>query len=242
MNLHIFSATLSFLTRLGRPRILAEGEFARTLAWFPLVGLAVGLLAAAPGAFGLFSAYPLLLGWLAVGLSLWFTRGLHADGLADVADAWGSGAVGERFWTIMKDSRAGPFGVLGLVMGLGGQVLAFGELARQGRFGAIAWCFVLGRALSVMALAANRRRVRPGLSSLFAPGATAWVAGCVGAQAVAAGLLLDGWRPVIIAVPLCGVLLWRMSALSRKQCGFNGDFMGAAIMAGELLGALAALA
>nr|WP_272881537.1 adenosylcobinamide-GDP ribazoletransferase [Fundidesulfovibrio soli] len=237
----LFGASLSFLTRLGRPRILAEGEFARTLPWFPVVGLAVGLPAAAPGALGLFAGYPLILGWLAVGLSLWLTRGLHADGLADVADAWGSGAVGERFWNIMKDSRAGPFGVLGLLMGLGGQVLAFGELARQGRFGAIAWCFVLGRALSVLALAANRNRVRPGLASLFAPGATTAVAGCVAAQALAAGLLLDGWRTVLIAAPLCGVLLWRMSALSRKQCGFNGDFMGAAIVAGELLGALAAL-
>jgi len=241
MTLGLFGSTLSFLTRLGRPRLLAEADFARTLAWFPAVGLIVGLLSAAPCALGVLSGQAWLQGWLVVGLSLWITRGLHADGLADVADAWGSGAVGERFWTIMKDSRAGPFGVLGLVMALGGQVLAFGALAAQGRLGAVVWCFVLGRAVSVAALAANRSRVRPGLSSLFAPGATPGMAACVVGQALVLGLLLDGWRTTALAFLLCGVMVWRLCALSRKQCGFNGDFMGAAILAGELLGALAAL-
>lgn len=241
MNPRLLTATLSFLTRLGKPRLIANADFARTLAWFPAVGLVVGLCAAAPLWLNMFGAYPWVQGWLAAGIGLWITRGLHADGLADVSDAWGSGAVGERFWTIMKDSRAGPFAVLGLVMALAGQMAAFGVLASQGRAGVVAWCFVLGRAVSVIALTANRHRVRPGLSSLFAPGATPGMATFVSMQAVLLGLVLADVRTVLFSAPLCGLLVWRLGALSRRQCGFNGDFMGAAIMAGELLGALAAL-
>ena len=42
-------------------------------------------------------------------------RGLHHDGLADVADAFGSGKRGEEFRKILKDSRIGSFGALALI-------------------------------------------------------------------------------------------------------------------------------
>ena len=119
-----FLCALSFLTRLVPPREVDAVDFPKTLLWFPAVGLAVGLAAVLPAWLGLFAHLPWLQGWLIVGLSLWVTRGLHADGLADVADAWGSAATGDRFWAIKKDSRAGPFGVLWLVMAGLGQTLA----------------------------------------------------------------------------------------------------------------------
>ena len=33
---------------------------------------------------------------------------------------------------------------------------------------------------------------------------------------------------------LGGLVLWRLAALAREQGGINGDFLGAAIVAGEL--------
>ncbi|WP_243362713.1 adenosylcobinamide-GDP ribazoletransferase [Fundidesulfovibrio terrae] len=242
MHPHSFAHALSFLTRLAPPRILDKTDFPRTLVWFPLVGLAVGALAVLPSWLGLFAAYPWLQGWVVAGLALWLTRGLHADGLADIADAWGSAATGERFWAIMKDSRAGPFGVIGLVMVLAGQVLAFGYLAGQGRLGAACWCFVLGRTLALAALRLCRKRVRPGLSSLFAPGATMGTLGVALAQAVVLGLALADLRTVLCGLGMAALVLVFLVRLSKKQQGFNGDFMGAAIMLGELAGALAALA
>ena len=237
---HFFLA-LSFLSRLWPARTSSEKDFARCLPWFPLVGLIIGLVSALPVWLGLFGGYPWLMGWLTAGMSLWLTRGLHADGLADIADAWGSNASGERFWTIVKDSRAGAFGVLGLTMVLLGQVVSFGALASEGRLGALVWCFVLGRGLSVMALFLCRDMVRPGLSSLFAPGATPRTLGLIVAQTLVLGLVLTTLRSVILGCIAGGVLLAFLVRLARRQRGFNGDFMGACIILGELAGALAAL-
>ncbi|MFP5222657.1 MAG: adenosylcobinamide-GDP ribazoletransferase [Acidobacteriota bacterium] len=237
-----FLSALSFLTRLVPPRVVDDAEFPRTLPWFPATGLAVGVVAVLPSWLGLFSGHPWLQGWLITGLSLWVTRGLHADGLADVADAWGSAATGDRFWAIMKDSRAGPFGVLWLVMAVLGQALAFGVLAGSGRLLAVCWCFVMGRALSVTALALCRSRVRPGLSSLFAPGATAGMAAFALAQAVVLGLAAAPLSSVCLGLVATGLVLAFLTRLSIRQNGFNGDFMGAAIVLGELAAALALLA
>jgi len=237
-----FLTALSFLTRLWPSRIATGEEFARSLPWFPLVGLVAGLVAVLPVWLGLFSGLFWLQGWLVMGISLWLTRGLHADGLADIADAWGSQASGERFWTILKDSRIGPFGVLGLIMALSGQVFCFGYLAQEGRLGQVVWCFALGRGLSVAALFLCRERVRPGLSALFAPGATPRTLWLVLAQTALLGLILTGLRGLILGLAASGLALFALVRLSGKQQGFNGDFMGACIVLGELAGALAALA
>jgi len=241
MHPHSFIHALSFLTRIVPPRTLDQADFPRTLIWFPLVGLTVGAGVVLPLWLGLFAAYPWLQGWAAAGLALWFTRGLHADGLADIADAWGSAATGERFWAILKDSRAGPFGVIGLVVVIAGQMTAFGYLAAQGRLGAVCWCFVLGRTVSLAALCLGRRLVRPGLSSLFAPGATWGMLATATAQALILGIALADLRTVVFAIAAGALVLAFLVRLARRQQGMNGDFMGAAIMLGELAGALAAL-
>ena len=237
-----FLSALSFLTRLVPPRVVDDADFPKNLPWFPAVGLAVGLVAVLPAWLELFADHHWLQGWLITGLSLWVTRGLHADGLADVADAWGSAATGDRFWAIMKDSRAGPFGVLWLVMAVLGQALAFGALAATGQFLAVCWCFVMGRALSVAALALCRRRVRPGLSSLFAPGATAGMVAFILAQALVLGLVAAPVSAVCLGLLGSALVLAFLARLSIRQDGFNGDFIGAAIVLGELVAALALLA
>ena len=236
-----FLIAVSFLTRLAPPRLVAEEDFPETLPWFPLVGLVLGSICVLPSLFVLFSEHAWLQGWVVAGLSLWLTRGLHADGLADIADAWGSGAVGERFWSILKDSRAGPFGVLGLVMVLGGQILAFGALAGEGRLGAVCWCFVLGRLVSLVALSLCRNLVRPGLSSLFAPGANGKAMALAMVLTLVLGLALTSFKAVALGLGISVLILVFLVRLARRQQGFNGDFMGAAIMLGELAGVLAAL-
>ncbi len=236
-----FLTALSFLTRLGRPAVVPPERFAASVAWFPAVGLVVGLVCAAGPFLGVFGAYPALQGWLALCLSLWLTRGLHADGLADIADAYGSGASGDRFWEILKDSRAGPFGILALVLTLGGQGLAFAALCAQGRWGELVWCFVLGRLAGLVLLRLNRTRVRPGLGALFASGATVDALGWACACAAVAGALLCPWRTLAASLVLCALPVWRFTRLSRFQGGFNGDFIGAGIVLGELCAALSAL-
>jgi adenosylcobinamide-GDP ribazoletransferase len=109
-----FLAALQFLTVI--PIRLAEPPApARAAVAFPLVGALLGLLAA--GLWRLLTpALPrslvalLVLVFLAV-----MTGGLHEDGLADTADAFGGGRSREDILRILKDSRIGAFGALALV-------------------------------------------------------------------------------------------------------------------------------
>jgi adenosylcobinamide-GDP ribazoletransferase len=59
---------------------------------------------------------------------------LHLDGLADVADALGSGKAPQPARAIMKDPSVGAFGVMTLVLVLVLQVVALGSvMSRQPR-------------------------------------------------------------------------------------------------------------
>lgn len=93
-------------------------RFSASLPWFPLVGLILGLILWSTG---LIWIRILGITWAAGGAILllvegvFLTRGLHLDGLADWADAVGSGGNRERRLSVMKDTHLGTFGVLALI-------------------------------------------------------------------------------------------------------------------------------
>ena len=97
----------------------------RGVALAPAIGAALGLVS---GALLLVTGVDLiarlLSATLVVALAAWITRGLHWDGLADVADGLGSGAPPEQAREIMRRSDIGPFGVLALGFTIALQVLA----------------------------------------------------------------------------------------------------------------------
>ena len=164
-------AALGFLTRLGPARLLTPQELAASLPWFPVAGLAMGALLAAPFHFGFLKGHALIQAWLLAGINVFLTRGLHWDGWADLWDAWGSGAQGETFWTVLKDSRTGAFGVMGLVLGLGGQILLYAEVAHAHALAVVVWACVLGRTAAVALAWSGKQLARPGLAQAFLCGA-----------------------------------------------------------------------
>jgi adenosylcobinamide-GDP ribazoletransferase len=110
-----------FLTRLPTPPIAGFQPqwLGRSLRYFPLVGGIVGLLSVAVW----WIAIKWLPGSVAVGLmlatSLLVTGAFHEDGFADACDGFGGGATAEQTLLIMKDSRIGAFGAIGIFMLLG---------------------------------------------------------------------------------------------------------------------------
>ncbi|MBU1003230.1 MAG: adenosylcobinamide-GDP ribazoletransferase [Proteobacteria bacterium] len=230
-----FMAAMNFLTRLAPARIHDDSTIAASVKYFPLVGMVLGGLLTLPFFFGLLGGYPWIQAWLLAGASLWATRGLHWDGWADIFDAWGSGARGERFWEVLKDSRIGAFGVMALIMGLGGQILLLHEALAVRAYGAIAFAFVLGRGLCVGLAYCSRNLARgTGLGQLTLQGAT------LPSLIIALGLTLFaglGLRPLHTLAPalMLGLLgLVELHTLAKKSGGLNGDFLGAAIVWGEL--------
>ncbi len=83
------------------PPTLPRATVAAAMAWAPAVGLLLGLIASAVllAADHPLGAGPLTAAGLAIGLLAMLTRGLHLDGLADLADGLASGKPAPPHWT-----------------------------------------------------------------------------------------------------------------------------------------------
>ena len=126
----VFCAAIMFLTRIRVPAgIDHRPEYGQQAPrYFPLVGWIVGALSAL--FFLVFARYISAdLGILASMVTgLLVTGAFHEDGFADVCDGFGGGWTREKILLIMKDSRIGAFGAIGLVMILGTKFLLLREL------------------------------------------------------------------------------------------------------------------
>ena len=111
---------IQFLTRLSVPPFKHYNPqwLHQSSRHFPAVGLLVGLLCAGVFWLGNLLFTPLVAAVLSTAFGIKLTGAFHEDGLADSCDGLGGGLTRERTLTIMKDSRLGTYGVLGLVSAL----------------------------------------------------------------------------------------------------------------------------
>lgn len=119
---------ISFLSRLPVPdRYFSghDGSLRRTIAAFPLAGMAIALPAAALitalSALGIKAVAVALIG---LTLQIMLTGALHEDGLSDTADGLGGGRSRDRALAIMKDSRIGTYGALALILSVAARITA----------------------------------------------------------------------------------------------------------------------
>ncbi len=113
---------LRFLTCIPVAGLPAPDEqsMARGFAAFPTAGLIIGVLGVAAGAIAQIIWGPLLASLFVVSTWAFVSLGLHLDGVADTCDGMFSGHPPERKLEIMRDSRIGALGAVGLIL-----VLAF---------------------------------------------------------------------------------------------------------------------
>jgi adenosylcobinamide-GDP ribazoletransferase len=97
-------------------RMFTSQEMGRAVAWFPLVGIVLGLLLYSVNC----SARIIFPDSVSAALTLFawviFTRAFHLDGFMDTCDGLFGSFTPERRMEIMKDSRMGAFGVVGGVL------------------------------------------------------------------------------------------------------------------------------
>lgn len=126
----IFLIALGFLTRIPIGNVdFSPEKLNKASRYFALVGALIGLLCAAV----FLTAHLVLSQEIAILLSMvvgfYLTGGFHEDGLADVCDGFGGGYTKIRKLEIMKDSRVGTYGSLGLFSALLLKFLLLNELA-----------------------------------------------------------------------------------------------------------------
>ena len=117
-----FFIGLQFLTRINlvRQENWTAEDFGKSVKFFPAIGAILGIIFAATTAGIIFLTGGVILknftGAIFFALNVILTGGIHCDGLMDSADGLFSGREREKMLEIMKDSRAGAFGVVSLVV------------------------------------------------------------------------------------------------------------------------------
>lgn len=214
------------------------------MAWAPAIGLVLGAIAAVvlAAADSFLRSAPLLAATLAVAALAWLTRGLHLDGLADLADGLGSGKAAAEALQIMRRSDIGPFGVVALVLNLLVQVTALAQAQARGHGpAALVAAAVAGRLAVAWACRHGVRAARPeGLGALVAGTlpvlAPAIISAAVLGTAALTGWLLPdpsgGWRlPLAVAAGLAAGWVLAQHAVARLG-GITGDVLGALVETG----------
>ena len=225
---------LQFLTRL--PVTLAgmptPEQVGRSLLFYPLVGLLIGLLLLA--AQHLLGDSAVLL-QAALLLALWvgISGGLHLDGLADSADAWVGGfGDKQRTLAIMKDPRSGPIAVVVLVLLLLLKFVALVALLQSGAGLLLLLVPWLARCLLSLLFLTTPYVRAGGLGQALAEHLPRrqlpWVL-----AANALTMLLFGWPALLALLVAGGVFIWLRSLMLKRLDGTTGDTAGALLEIAE---------
>jgi adenosylcobinamide-GDP ribazoletransferase len=209
---------------------------AMLVAPFAVLPLAIGAAGVGWSAHVLGSP-ALICGLLTVAVLALGTRALHLDGLADTVDGLGSGWDRDLALAVMRRGDVGPMGVTALILVLGAQVVATGQVLTSWQGGVqvvVLICF--SRAALALLCRRGVPAARPdGLGATVAetvPGwaaAVTWVAG-VGILALVWNWRAEGWWLGLLAglAAAVGVMLL-LRLCVRRFGGVTGDVMGAAV-------------
>ena len=221
-----FVAALGFLTvlPLGR-RALEYRPLARAAAFFPLVGLVLGLiLVSADYAFRL-GLPDLLASALLVALLVLLTGGLHFEGFMYTCDGLFGGHSQERRLEIMRQKEVGAYAVAGGVLLLLVMWLAIASITGPSRVWVLGLFPVLSRWAMALALGIFAYARQEGLGKAFRS-ARPTQTGIAGAMALAAAVLLG--RGGLLLFVSATALAWRLGlGISRMLGGLTGDTYGA---------------
>ncbi len=133
-TLESFTTAIRFLTRIPVPFARSESAehyreaLRASVLYFPLVGGLIGVLTSSVVLVASNGFSPLVCAFLAIGMEAMITGAFHEDAFADTCDGLGGGWTREQVLEIMRDSRLGTYGTLGLVIGVGLRVATITSL------------------------------------------------------------------------------------------------------------------
>lgn len=242
-----FGLAVGLLTRLPVPRFdLVSGASLATGFWaFPLVGAIVGSL----GAFALALATVIGLGTtlsalFAITTMVFVTGAFHEDGFADLCDGVGGGVTRDVKLEIMRDSRIGTYGALGLVFAVLFEMFLLIELiAAVGTYqmlsGVVAYVVVSRFMLAVpIMLLAPAREDGLGRGIANVPMKPILIAGLITILIVAVACGVAGLALAIGAGLGAAIVCY---TAHKYLGGYTGDVLGATVVLSKLFGLLVLL-
>jgi adenosylcobinamide-GDP ribazoletransferase len=234
-QVRLFFIALQFFTRLPIPRWVGfeTAWLHHASRYFPLVGLIVAAIAAGVYALAALVLPPAVAVLLSTAAGIYATGAFHEDGFADMCDGFGGGHSRERVLEIMKDSRIGAYGAIGIILLL---AIKCATLASLPPAGVLAALFVAHPASRLMATtliwrmeyARAEGKAKP-MAQEMRTGEFA-IAACTAALPIAA-VAGSGWiAPAALACGLLGMVLaaaWLARKCAQRLGGYTGDCLGA---------------
>lgn len=129
-QIHYFLTAVLFFTRIPCPKWVDHSAeiLNKSSRYFSLVGILIGSISALTYFISSYVFSQNISIVISMISSIWVTGAFHEDGFADVCDGFGGGWTKEKILIIMKDSRLGTFGVIGLISILSLKFLSLSEL------------------------------------------------------------------------------------------------------------------
>jgi adenosylcobinamide-GDP ribazoletransferase len=231
-----FLTALRFLTIIPLPGgKLSPREVGRSLAYFPAVGAIIGLiLLALNWLLGLILPQALVNILLVVSLAI-VSGGLHLDGFVDTCDGMvGHKTVRER-WRVMKDSRAGAFGIIGVCCLLLVKYIALNSVPADWLVLTLLLMPVLSRWAMVYAVFAHPYAKPSGLGKVFKQEASRLVFLVATVIALAIAVLPAQFAGLIIMFGVWIIVMAIAFYLKGRFGGLTGDNYGAINEIAEVL-------
>lgn len=223
-----FLIALQFLTVLPIKikSEIAEEDFGGSLLYFPFVGTLIGLVLAAMVLLLDFVPMPVV-GVLVMIISIAITGSIHLDGFADTCDGFYGQRPKEMILEIMRDSRIGTMGVVGLVCLLLLKFTLIVSTPEKNLWKLLIMMTVFARWSQVLACCTSDYSREEGKGKYFVEysGKAALLIGSV--FTVILFLLLMSLKGIILFVLSLLVVLLFINCSKKKIGGMTGDTIGA---------------
>ena len=250
-----FVAAVQFLTRapVSARGSLSAAALARCPIYFPLVGALIGVFTASVLGITCLVWSVWLAAIVTIAAEVRLTGALHEDALADFCDAFGGGWTRDDILTILKDSRIGVYGAIGLGLAVSLRAGAMIEIVqRYGMENWMVWASALlasstvGRWVIVLVMVSVppvprrdslSRDVGSQLNRWHLLSATLWMlpaAACLAVQLPQ--------QAVLAAALLVPTVYGFMRLVVRRLGGITGDCLGCIGCVSQLIVLLAAAA
>ena len=238
-EIRIFFTAVMFFTRIPCPNFTDhDPEYLnRSSKYFTLVGILLGALCGFSFWLSIQVFSPSIAILLSMATSLLLTGAFHEDGLADVCDGFGGGWTKLKILDIMKDSRVGTYGLVGLGLVLAIKFVALNELPIE----MVVLVLISGHAISRLtsvSLIYTDEYAREDLLSKSKPLATKMshadylIAAFFGLTPL---LLMKNYWIFLTIIPLIIVKLYFSRYFNKWIGGYTGDCLGAVQQIAEIV-------
>jgi len=204
-------------------------NFANSMAFFPLVGMLIGLLLVVlRRIFYYLPISPLIGDTLVLIVWVWLSGGLHLDGFADSVDGFSGGHNKEEILNIMKDSATGAKGVVALVSLLLLKFVLLVEMPLFLKDTVLFFTPTIGRwSMVIAAFLSKPARTKNSMGKLFMD-YVGWREVIFASLTLAViGILLFNLYFLPLLIIAMGIVLLILKYCQKKIGGISGDILGA---------------